>query len=351
MNSIIEIEQDELFEELLDNKPFVFLGSLNFEECSVQFLSSMLSKNMGHKVRCSFNNIRLESHRAGPWSALEIVKNKLESEVEDLAKQTKQVVHTIKVEFPVSFANAKNLLWELYDNFGKGAPRLVLDISCFPREFTFYILELLFSSQEAPKFEGVYVVITPPGTTSERKSISPFSVGIPKHLNGRTNLANSKVRTTALIFPGDEGFEAQSVVDTIIGANSDIFVALDCESYSFPDSISTAVANQTLISSWQRDEIHIKHYFSTVDLLRVGEEIIEFSKKKIDQYPEERHQLLVAPFGSKRSLLMGSCIIAAYKNIKTTASVDADILVLPHYQYISLYSRGWKSSRVFKLES
>ncbi|MGA4604801.1 hypothetical protein [Pseudoalteromonas maricaloris] len=259
----------------------------------------------------------------------------------------------MQLQFPITRASSEDLLWSLSRTFNSEKPNLILDISALPRELAAYMLDILIANHEHKKFaalfESIYVVVTSPKRLSDRRSIAPFSVGNPRFLYKDLQLERDKTRTTALIFPGSEGFEAQSVVDSLIGAESDIFVALDHECFSFPNALSTAVSNQTLINSWLQEELKIRHYFNPEDILRIGDEIIEHAIDKAKKYPDDRHQLLVAPFGAKINLLMGASIRANYLKRVDAASVDTDVIILPHFQYVSLYSRGSKISRLFKL--
>lgn len=66
-SSVAELQFRNLASELLNSKkPVVFLGALNFEECSIAFMTELLNAKFLTELRWSFNKIRLVSKRASP---------------------------------------------------------------------------------------------------------------------------------------------------------------------------------------------------------------------------------------------------------------------------------------------
>jgi hypothetical protein len=129
-----------------------------------------------------FYPFRLVSRRASPWSALEIVKEQFQAELEHLADERSVLFKVGEVEHPVGPDVAFELLSRAVPK-GDDPPQLILDISAFPRELAVYLCDIVSGfdpRSRALRFSKIFVVVTPPGRITSRQGLGPFSVGAAK---------------------------------------------------------------------------------------------------------------------------------------------------------------------------
>ena len=111
------------------------------------------------------------------------------------------------------------------------------------------------------------------------------------------------------------------------------------------------IANQSILQDDLSETLDIQYYFSPLDALRIGRAFVNRAVDIVEEFSNERHAFLVAPFGPKWALSVGSIIRREFVALATERVNDprllTDTLVLPTSQYLSLYSRGNKSPIVF----
>jgi hypothetical protein len=308
--------------------------------------------------KIKFLPIKLTSKRATPWSALELVKQTFIGEIASLANDKKIDFHPYEVEYPAGEEVIYKILIEAKNQF-KSKCNIIIDISAMPRELATYISDslcLIDSDKVAKNFLKAYAVITSPERVTSRNGYGPFSVGAPKFIkaHGLTESLPSSHKINMLVFPGYEGFEAKAICDLFRGHNVNITCALSCFNYSYSKSLRALIGNQALLVDHISDQISLKYYFSRNDILRVAMEFLEKSVNLYEEMQDREHALIIAAFGPKTAIFLGSLIRKKYvdmcKKINKDAEVFTDVIILPTSQYVSLYSRGYSDPCIFEIQ-
>ena len=334
------------------------LSAINFEECSTALCRDILSLRMQNKgLKLRFHPFRLVSRRPSSWSALELVKNQLQEELERLATRVGVPFGITQVEYPVTSDVAGDLLENARGN-DKSPPKLILDLSAVPREIQVFLCDAVLANGSRSwlhQFSEVYLVHTPPERITSRLGPGPFSVGgvrsdyNPEHVS---RLPES-LKTTVLIFPGYQGFEAKSAVDAVAGHQAMITVAVNCFEGSFLKAIELLIGNLALVADAAEGMLTLEYYFSEDDALRVAFNAADRAVRLCEEYPRFRHAFLTAPFGAKSSVTV-ACLARHYfirrcNERAHDADTKTDVLLLPTSQSVSLYSRGARPPHVVAL--
>jgi hypothetical protein len=345
---------------LSSDDEWVVLTSVNFEECCTT-VSADLLRRMGPQSnrRIRFQPFRLFSRRASPWSALEIVKDQLSDHLGELAKQKGIPWRVAEVDTPVSEARAGRLIATARGALTSSSPGLVLDISALPRRLGTYLCDIVcgLRSDYVTQFSKVFVVQTPPARITSREGLGPFSVGLPRPVYSDDCLNFQDLKAALLLFPGYEGFEAAAAIDTLVGHNASVSVAVGCgEGGSYAEAAKLLIANQSILHEAPENQgsVDLQFYFSELDAMRVARDVVERSIRLCVEMPQKRHLFLVAPFGPKWAMLIGSVARSEFlRGVRArvpNASVMTDVLSFQRSQYVSLYSRGNQTPCVFEVE-
>lgn len=337
---------------------WAIVSAINFEECSLKLCSDILERcESADARRVKFFPLRLVSRRVNPWSALELVKDEFESRLHVLAERQSVPFGVSGVEYPAGQDVAFEILAKA-QGASEHPPSLVLDVSALPRRFSVYLCDIVCGithSSRRLNFSDIFIIQTPPERITSRAGLGPFSVGAARCVYNPELIRRlpESLKTSLLIFPGYEGFEAKAAVDAISGHHAMISVAVSCFDHSFPACMNVLIANQALLSDSVVGVIDIQYYFSELDALRVALDLVERSVNLCGELPHYTHAFLVAPFGPKWSIVISSLTRRAFLELcgEQVANVDAmtDTLILPTSQYVSLYSRGARTPCVFKI--
>jgi hypothetical protein len=339
---------------------WAILSAINFEECCVKVCKEILSiclRNKGLKVR--FYPFRLISRRVGPRSALEIVKDQFQEELEILASQAGISFGVTYVEYPTSLDSAVELLAKARGT-DEPLPKLVLDLSAVTREIAVYLCDTVMGSggRSWPlHFEEIYLVHTSPERVTSRLGLGPFSVGGIKCVYSPELIRRlpESLRISLIVFPGYEGFEAKAAVDALAGHQAQITVAVNCFENTFPKAMELLTGNLSLVEDAADQIVDLRYYFSEDDALRITLDVVDRAVQFCEEYPRLRHVFLVAPFGPKSSVAIGciarhifeSLCFKKFEGIYT----KTDVLLLPISQSVSLYSRGARTPHILKLST
>jgi hypothetical protein len=354
MKAVLRNYEDFLGELVSIDHAVAYVGSVNFEECSIRFASDLLRKVNG-ATRISFLPCRLESRkRTSPWSALEMVKEEHTRTLLQVAEDARVQLQPIRVQYPVSIDACYSVLKRAAECSSRV---LVLDISAMPRAFACFLCDIIFGLVErfhAIRFDRVFIVDTPPERTTGRAALGPFSVGVPIGVRSHDQFwRQDGAKTSSLVFPGLEGFEARACVDFIGGVDTHTTVAFDCQFPSFPRAVETMIANQSIIDDAFDNALSLQYYFSPEDALRVGTETAERAANLAREFPDRHHAFLVAPFASKWTVAVASLVRAHYVRLVRAGdpkqAVITDTLVIPRSQYVSLHSRGSRTPHVVEV--
>lgn len=350
--------KDLLLEIASSNEDWIVIGSVNFEECSHYLFQSILELDNGFDFRSiRFVPIRLTSRRSSPWSTLEMVKTMFFENLDAIARKNKIEFKALELEYPAGKEDIQKILSDAKKQFHNKA-NLIVDLSAMPREMATYFSDFLFTTQSnliSSGFNKAYAVITPPEQVTSRNGFGPFSVGQPKciYSQGLTKSLTSTHKVNLLVFPGYEGFEAKAACDLFAGHNTNITCAFSCFNYSYHKTLNSMIGNQALYNDRINKKITINYYFSRPDILRVANEFLERCLNFIDEYPEKEHAMLIAPFGPKTAIFLGSYIRKKYieecRLKYPDKEVLTDVIVMPVSQYVSLYSRGASEPCVFAI--
>ena len=277
--------------------------------------------------------------------------------MESAATESGIVVDVTTVEHPVSYEVAFRVLDK--STTLSEEPILVLDISAMPREFASYLCDIVCGLCDPfyrIGFRELYVVQTPPERLTSRSGLGPFSVGTPACVYQKDLLYSriDRLKTSALIFPGIEGFEARACVDLLRPFHSHTSVALNCFEPSFPAALDLMVGNQSIFFDAADKSIGLQYYYSDEDAVRVAFDAADRAVNLVKEFPEQRHAFLVAPFGPKWSVMVSTLARVHYvrrcRKIGHASRVTTDVLVMPRSQYVSLHSRGSLPSRVLRVQ-
>ncbi len=345
---------------LSGNEEWAVVSSINFEECSIRIVMDLLSKVDRSVIqRLHFFPFRLVSQRASPWSALELVKTDFQEKVEKQAACAGVSFRVKITESPVEEWAAHEILTGARGP-AIAARGLILDISALPRELAVFLCDMVCGVNErfvCPAFSHIVIVQTPPERITSRQGLGPFSVGDPKCVY-RGHLLYDRgtdLKTSLLLFPGYEGFEASSVVDSVSGHNAMILVAVGCFEPSFPKAMNLLIANQSLLADAVDGSLDLGFYFSEHDALRLALNWVDRALRLCQEYKDNRHAFITAPFGPKWSVLLSAIARSEFQRQSQSLGISpdrilTDVLVLPRSQYVSLYSRGMRTPCVFKLD-
>jgi hypothetical protein len=354
------VEYDHLLTEIADGvDSWSILTAINFEECSTKLCKDILTRLKAQDSnRVRLLPIRLVSRRASPWSSLELVKEQFQREVQQLALACGIEIKVRQVEYPAGHEIAFELLASAQGDGGH-RPNLILDTSSLPRELVVFLCDAVCGLAQLPlrlSFSKIFVLQTPPDRITSRQGLGPFSVGGTRcvYYPDLIRYQRSFQKTSLLIFPGYEGFEAKVAVDAVAGHDSVTSVAIShFEDLSFPSAHNVMIANQSLFTDEIEGVLDIQYYFSELDSLRVALDLVERAVNLCAEFPGYVHAFLVAPFGPKWSLLMSTIARKEFHRRSAQRVPDAltisDVLILPTSQYVSLYSRGARTPCVFAL--
>jgi len=362
MPDITCIEYDDLLTEIADGKStWSIITAINFEECSTKLCKDLLTRlKPQDSNRVRLLPIRLVSRRASPWSSLELVKEQFQSELQELAIAGGIELRVKKVEYPAGQEIAFDLLANAQGDGGH-RPNLILDTSSLPRELVVFLCDAVCGLGQTPlrlSFSRIFVLQTPPDRITSRQGLGPFSVGGTRCVYNPDLIRRqpSLLKTSLLIFPGYEGFEAKAAVDAITGHDSVVSVAMShFDDLSFPSAHNVMIANQSLFADEIDGLLDIQYYFSELDSLRVALDLVERAVNLCEEFPRYTHAFLVAPFGPKWSLLMSTVARKEFhrrcEERVPEALTISDVLFLPTSQYVSLYSRGARTPCIFTLNA
>jgi hypothetical protein len=356
------IDYNDLLADILQgNSIWSIISAVNFEECSITLLKDLLMQMHSEDARrIQLIPLRLVSSRGSPWSALELVKEQLEGQLRTMALGRGIKLDVKSIEYPAKQDVAYEVLADAKVLGGREA-KLVLDISALPRELSVFLCDFAFGVVKEPwrlsSMSKVFIVQTPPERITSRQGLGPFSVGAarcvynPQLVRGITE----NLKTSLLVFPGYEGFEAKAAVDAIAGHQAMITVAVGYFDHpSFAASMNGFVGNQALLSDALDGIVDIRYYFSEFDALRIALDVVDRGVKICEEFPQYRHAFLVAPFGAKSSIAVASLARREFQRRTTVSGTAAqamsDVLTLPTSQYVSLYSRGAGKPCVFTLD-
>lgn len=352
---------DVLKSMMVDDSVWAIVTAINFEECSIKLLMDILEgMSSMDAARIKLIPIRLYSSRSSHWGTLEMVRDQFEDRLRQIAANHALTFASTPFEHPVGPDVAYEILASAQSFNGK-LPNLILDISALPRELAVFLCDMVCgvtSQSRRVSFSKVFIVQTPPERITSREGLGPFSVGAARCVYSPEVLRHNRERrqkTTLLVFPGYEGFEAKAAVDAVSSHDSIISVAIGCfEDLTFPSWTNVLISNQALIQDAIEGSVDIQYYFTEHDAFRVAFDLVERAVRVCEEFPNYRHAFLVAPFGPKWSIMTG---ILACREFQMRASsrvpgilMQTDILLLPTSQSISLYSRGARTPRVFSVE-
>lgn len=352
---------DDLLKEMVEGESlWSVITSINFEECSTKLCKDIIEKlNARDNNRVRLFPIRLVSRRASPWSALELVKNQFQDALRQQALEHGVSFNVRSIEYPAGQDIAFDLLANAQGDDGQ-RPNLIVDISSFPRELVVFLCDVVCGLTQQPlrlSFSNIYFVQTSPDRITSRQGLGPFSVGATRCVYNPDLIRRlpSSLKTSLLVFPGYEGFEAKAAVDTIASHDSVISIAIGgFDDLVFPTATNVMIANQSLFSDAIDGLLDIQYYFSELDSLRISLGMVERAVNLCQEFPQYIHAFLVAPFGPKWSIVMAT--VARQEFLQRChqrvpeARVISDVMVLPTSQYVSLYSRGARTPCVFILE-
>jgi hypothetical protein len=99
--------------------------------------------------------------------------------------------------------------------------------------------------------------------------------------------------------------------------------------------------------------VTLQYYFSEDDAYRIALSTVDRAVRLCEEYPKLRHVYLVAPFGPKTSVLIGSLarheFLKRCEKVVQNTRVSTDVLLLSTSQSVSLYSLGAETPNVFQL--
>lgn len=344
-----------------DGSNWIVIAAVNFEERSPRFLQDVLGSLPTNRLaHVKFLPFRLVSRRSSPWSALELVKEQFVGTLDDMSKKAGATFRFIDVEYPYENGVASEILGRAQELGPDGRSNLVIDISALPhRMCAFIMMEALaeIAGRARWRFSNLYVLETPPSVVSSRKGLGPFSVGGPQcvHHPELLRQRHDSRKTTMLVFPGGEGFEAKAVVDALKGHNSTITIAFPGQCTAFPDAGEQLISNQALLADTIRGELRLRYYFSELDALRVMGEVVMQAAIQCQDHPNRPHAFLIAPFGPKWAVALAAVAFRQlYRQLvlfRTEADIITDIAVLNSFQYVSLFSRGFRTPIVYHVVS
>jgi hypothetical protein len=358
MISMRSIEYREIVSEIVSGEhEWVVIAAINFEECCLSLMRDLLKDLSHNHGRLNLLPFRLVSRRASPWSALELVKDQFAAELKSLSESKGMGFNVREIEYPTGEDAAIGLLAGARARGGK--INLALDVSALPRELAVYFCDgILGLSRRNIRslFDRIILVQTAPERVTSRNGLGPFSVGAPRGVYYDHAIRNTQdsYRTTLLVFPGYEGFEAQAAVDVLAGHQATLIIAASCCDPSFPDSFEVLVANQSVVGGSVYGSVEMHYYFSEIDATRVAVDVVDRAINSCRERPDQSHSLIVAPFGPKWSVVTSSfarrLFLDRCREVAPDADVMTDVMILPHAQYVSLYSRGARSPCAFEIE-
>lgn len=335
----------------------VVISSINFEECSIAFSCNLMTLLSSEHVRnVEFHAIRLYSKRASPRSALELVKERHHRKLVTAAEANRFYLEVHDLEHPVTRERALEAATKAF-RLGEENRTVILDISAMPRDLGTYLCDIVCGLCEGfmqLPIVDLFVVVTPPEETIGRKALGPFTLGMPKCVYKPELIQShpSNTKLSMLLFPGEEGFEARSAIDTIAGHNAQIFLAIDVFGPPLGRALNKMIANQSVLTVAFSSNYPVRYCYSPSDALRVALAAVDEALKMCQALPLYRHAFLVAAFGAKWEILVGTLARREFQRRCQQGQVQQhthDVVVLPISQYVSLYSRGSSNPIVFQV--
>lgn len=359
---LIDVPFEKLEDEINSSKcHWQVLGSINFEERSTFFAKKILQGISSQTIKnrkISFLEIKLTNPLASHWSILEAIKVEFQSDLTSLATQEKIDFDVKELIYPFENDETESIFNDLSLSANNNSKsRLIIDFSSFPRDMIVQTCNYLFDrgiNRLSHRYEEIYLLHVSPEILTSRDGLGPFAVGGLKGLKGSSIMGvNGNARPNLIVFLGAEGFEAKMTIDRFKGDRTNIDIIVDA-SNDFSSTYTNLIANQAILVDEIEDRVRIHYCYSPSDYLRIFEGIAYNILDTCRRFKNDEHSLIIAPFGPKWSVALSCFAIKRFEDMMDAKLPEiiwsTNILQLKTSQYLSLYSRGFGKSSIFKIE-